>query len=30
VPDTTIVVHPGQSARIDPFGNVLIDLNGGG
>ena len=29
VPDTTIVVHPAQSARIDPYGNVLIDLNGG-
>ncbi len=30
VPDTTIVVHPGQSARLDPYGNVLVDLNGGG
>ena len=29
VPDTTIVVHPGQSARIDPYGNVLIDLHAG-
>jgi N-methylhydantoinase A len=29
VPDTTIVVHPGQSARIDPYGNVLVDLHGG-
>src|SRR5205085_6899017 len=28
VPDTTIVIHPGQAARIDPYGNVLIDLNG--
>jgi N-methylhydantoinase A/oxoprolinase/acetone carboxylase beta subunit len=26
VPDTTIVVHPGQAARIDPYGNVLVDL----
>jgi N-methylhydantoinase A len=24
--DTTIVVHPFESARIDPYGNVLIDL----
>src|SRR4029450_8351423 len=29
VPDTTIVVHPGQTARLDPYGNVLIDLDGG-
>jgi len=29
VPDTTIVMHPGQTARIDPYGNVLIDLHGG-
>jgi N-methylhydantoinase A len=29
VPDTTIVVHPGQVARLDPYGNVLIDLHGG-
>jgi N-methylhydantoinase A/oxoprolinase/acetone carboxylase beta subunit len=28
VPDTTIVVHPYQTARIDPYGNVLIDLGG--
>jgi N-methylhydantoinase A len=28
VPDTTIVVHPFQTARIDPYGNVLIDLGG--
>jgi N-methylhydantoinase A len=27
--DTTIVVHPFESARIDPYGNVLIDLGGG-
>jgi len=26
VPDTTIVVHPGQIARLDPYGNVLVDL----
>jgi N-methylhydantoinase A len=29
VPDTTIVVHPGQTGRLDPYGNVLIDLDGG-
>jgi N-methylhydantoinase A len=29
VPDTTIVVHPGQTARLDPYLNVLIDLDGG-
>jgi N-methylhydantoinase A len=28
VPDTTIVVHPGQTARVDPYGNVLIALQG--
>jgi N-methylhydantoinase A len=28
VPDTTIVVHPGQTARLDPYGNFLIDLRG--
>lgn len=28
VPDTTIVVHPFQSARVDAYGNVLIDLGG--
>ncbi|HYB43928.1 MAG TPA: hydantoinase/oxoprolinase family protein, partial [Candidatus Methylomirabilis sp.] len=28
VPDTTVVVHPGQSARLDPYGNFLIDLHG--
>ena len=28
VPDTTIVVHPGQAARIDAYGNVLVDLGG--
>jgi N-methylhydantoinase A len=28
VPDTTVVVHPFESARIDPYGNVLIDLGG--
>ncbi|HEY3189645.1 MAG TPA: hypothetical protein VGJ70_19305, partial [Solirubrobacteraceae bacterium] len=26
VPDTTIVVHPFQTARVDSYGNVLIDL----
>ena len=26
VPDTTIVVHPGQAAHVDPYGNVLIEL----
>jgi N-methylhydantoinase A/oxoprolinase/acetone carboxylase beta subunit len=26
VPDTTIVVHPGQAARVDPYGNVIIEL----
>jgi len=26
VPDTTIVVHPGQAARIDAYGNVLVNL----
>jgi N-methylhydantoinase A len=26
VPDTTIVVHPFESARVDAYGNVLIDL----
>ena len=28
VPDTTIVVHPFQTARVDPYGNVLIELGG--
>src|SRR4029077_9178880 len=28
VPDTTIVVHPFQTALVDPYGNVLIDLDG--
>jgi N-methylhydantoinase A len=26
MPETTIVVRPGQSARIDAFGNVIVDL----
>jgi N-methylhydantoinase A len=26
VPDTTIVIHPFETARADPYGNVLIDL----
>jgi N-methylhydantoinase A len=28
VPHTTIVVHPFERARLDPYGNVLIDLGG--
>jgi N-methylhydantoinase A len=28
VPDTTVVVHPFQTARIDAYGNILIDLGG--
>jgi len=28
VPDTTIVVHPWETARMDAYGNVLIDLGG--
>ena len=28
VSDTTIVVHPFQTARVDPYGNVLIELGG--
>jgi N-methylhydantoinase A len=28
VPDTTLVVHPFQTARVDPYGNVLIGLGG--
>jgi N-methylhydantoinase A len=28
VPDTTMVVHPFQTARVDAYGNVLIDLGG--
>ncbi len=27
-PDTTVVVHPGQRARIDPFGNLELTLRG--
>jgi N-methylhydantoinase A len=30
VPDTTIVVHPFQTARMDAYGNVLIDLGSEG
>jgi len=26
VSDTTVVIHPTQAARVDPYGNVLIDL----
>lgn len=29
LPDTTIVVHPEQTARLDPYGNFIIDLHGG-
>jgi N-methylhydantoinase A len=29
-PDTTIVVHPFESARVDAYGNVLVDLGGNG
>src|SRR5437773_540371 len=28
VPDTTIVVHPWETARMDAYGNILIDLGG--
>ena len=28
VPDTTIVVHPFETARFDPYGHVLIALGG--
>jgi N-methylhydantoinase A/oxoprolinase/acetone carboxylase beta subunit len=27
-PDTTIVVHPFQTARVDTYANILIDLGG--
>jgi N-methylhydantoinase A len=26
--DSTTVVHPGQEARIDGFGNIIIEING--
>ena len=26
LPDTVIVVRPEQSARMDPFGNIIIDM----
>lgn len=26
MPETTVVVRPGQTAQIDPFGNVVVDL----
>jgi N-methylhydantoinase A len=26
-PDTTILVNPGQSARMDRFGNLVIDVS---
>jgi len=28
-PDTTIVVHPGQRVALDPYGNFVIELEGG-
>ena len=28
--DSTTVVHPGQQAEIDRFGNIIIEINGGG
>jgi N-methylhydantoinase A len=28
VPDTTIVVHPFETARLDAYGNVLVELGG--
>jgi N-methylhydantoinase A len=27
--DSTIVIHPGQAAHVDRFGNVIIELTGG-
>jgi len=29
LPDTTIVVHPDQTVRLDPYGNFIIDLHEG-
>ena len=29
LPDTTIVVHPGQTARPDSYGNFVLHLYGG-
>ena len=26
--DSTTVVHPGQTAQIDRFGNIIIEING--
>jgi N-methylhydantoinase A/oxoprolinase/acetone carboxylase beta subunit len=26
--DSTTVIHPGQDARIDGFGNIIIEING--
>jgi N-methylhydantoinase A/oxoprolinase/acetone carboxylase beta subunit len=28
--DSTTVVHPGQEASVDRFGNLIIEINGGG
>ncbi len=25
--DSTTVIHPGQSAQIDPFGNIIIEVS---
>jgi len=30
LPDTTIVVRPGQQARIDEYGNAVVRLGTGG
>jgi hypothetical protein len=27
--DSTTVIHPGQRAEIDGFGNIVIEINGG-
>jgi N-methylhydantoinase A len=29
MPETTIVVHPGQSGRVDPYGSFIITIEGG-
>ena len=26
--DSTTVIHPGQSAAVDPFGNLVINVGG--
>jgi N-methylhydantoinase A len=28
--DSTTVIFPGQTALVDDFGNIIIDLKGGG